>query len=207
MLIFYGLGNNEDKYLKTKHNAGRLVVENLAKLENLNFQKGDKCFFTKTKWGTQDVIFLYSSGYMNLSGEPLASFLKYFKYDLSQDSDFLVVLQDDSDQIQGNNKFLPGGGTAGHKGIDSIYKQILNFKLDLARLWRLKIGIRPLSNTQKSETFVLSALNPDELGNISDLAYKINQNKILFESKNFEKLQQIINTKPAAKIDKNFAQN
>ena len=202
MLIFYGLGNNEEKYLKTKHNAGRLVIENLANLEGLNFQKGDKYFFSKTKWGKQDVVFLYSSGYMNLSGEPLASFLKYFKYDLSQNSDFLVVVQDDSDQIQGSNKLLPGGGTAGHKGIDSIYKQILNFKLDLNRLWRLKIGIRPLSNTQKSETFVLSALNPEEIQNISHLAFKIEQNKALFESENFEKIQQIINTKLSSIPDK-----
>ena len=199
MIIFYGLGNNEDKYLHTKHNAGRLLVENLAHLSGLNFQKGDKYFFTKTKWGTQEVVFLYSSGYMNLSGEPLTSFLKYFKYDLSQDSDFLVVVQDDSDQLQGNNKMLIGGGTAGHRGVDSIYKHIPNFKLDLNRLWRLKIGIRPIGNTQKSETFVLSALNPIEIQNTSNLTNVLEQNKDLFANVSFEKIQNIVNTKTSVK--------
>ncbi len=199
MIIFYGLGNNEHKYFKTKHNAGRLLVENLAATENLNFQKGDKYFFAKTKWGTQEIVFLYSSGYMNLSGEPLASFLKYFKYDLSKESGFLVVLQDDSDQLQGSNKMLAGGGTAGHRGIDSIYKQMLSFELSLTRLWRLKIGIRPIGNTQKSETFVLSDLNPNELENVNILTTILLQNKDLIANVSFEKIQNIINTKTSVK--------
>jgi aminoacyl-tRNA hydrolase len=196
MLVFYGLGNNESKYFKTKHNAGRVLLENLAEIDGLTFQKAQKYSYCKTRWGSQDVYFVFSSGYMNLSGEALSAFLKYFKLELSDPSDFLVVLQDDSDQIEGNNKFMLGGGSAGHRGIDSIYKFMLGFKLDISRLWRLKIGIRPALNTLKSETFVLNSLSDLDNQNLQALTKLIGSNKKHFETLSFEKIQMSINTKP-----------
>lgn len=195
MLIFYGLGNNENKYFKTKHNAGRVVLENLAELEGLTFQKVQKYSYCKTKWGSEEVYFIYSNGYMNLSGEALNAFLNYFKLDFSRANDFLVVLQDDSDQIEGNNKFVFGGGSAGHRGIDSINKQMLSFKLDISHFWRLKIGIRPALNTLKSETFVLNTLSDLDNQNINNLTQQFYSNKRHFETLSFDKIQMVINTK------------
>jgi len=195
MLIFYGLGNNENKYFKTKHNAGRVILEKLAEFEGLTFQKAQKYSYCKTKWGSEDVYFVYSSGFMNLSGEALNAFVNYFKLELSGANDFLVVLQDDSDQIEGNNKFVLGGGSAGHRGIDSINKHLLSFKLDISRFWRLKIGIRPALNTLKSETFVLNALSDLDNQNINSLTRLISSNKRHFETLCFDKIQMVINTK------------
>ena len=195
MIVFFGVGNNENKYFKTKHNAGRVLLENLAELDGLAFQKAQKYSYCKTKWGNQDVYFVFSNGYMNLSGEALNGFLKYFKLELSGLDDFLVVLQDDSDQIEGNNKFVLGGGSAGHRGIDSINKHLLSFKLHISRLWRLKVGIRPHLNTLKSETFVLNSLSDLDNQNINLLTRLIYSNKTHFESLSFEKIQMLINTK------------
>lgn len=195
MLLFFALGNNEEKYFQTKHNIGRRVLEEVAVREDLKFQKSDKFYFAKTRWGQEEVILLYSSGYMNLSGEAFIAFLKYYKINLSSNEDFLIVLQDDSDQIEGNMKFVLGGGSAGHRGIDSIYKHLLNSKLDLSRLWRLKIGIRPAQNTQKSETFVLNRLSKEDDQSIQKVANIIETHKMDFEMKDWDRLQQKVNTK------------
>ena len=125
MLIIYGLGNNENKYLKTKHNIGRVVVEGLA-------TKLDKSFGKKNLiWSTQsgETLLAYSNGYMNESGLPLLQLIKYYKPE--QKELLILIIQDDSDQFIGNAKLLPAGGTAGHRGIISINKHLSSFNLNI----------------------------------------------------------------------------
>jgi PTH1 family peptidyl-tRNA hydrolase len=151
MLIIYGLGNNEDKYLNTKHNIGRLVVEELASGLQLSYSKNKSYYYTKSK----DIYLIYSAGYMNESGRPLAEFCKYNSVDSNTQ---LLIIHDDSDQIEGNVKLLPQGGSAGHHGINSIYREIIATPLLIENVWRLKVGIRPELNKLRSETFVLNRL-------------------------------------------------
>ena len=47
MFILFGLGNNDAKYLKTKHNTGRIVLENLVKIWNLEMKKQKTFYFAK----------------------------------------------------------------------------------------------------------------------------------------------------------------
>jgi PTH1 family peptidyl-tRNA hydrolase len=195
MLIFFGLGNNEEKYFNTKHNAGRKVLEKLIEKQELNLQKGEKFYFAKTKWQDLEVVYLYSTGYMNLSGEALYSYLNYYKIKINPNHDTLVVLQDDSDQIEDNNKLVLGGGTAGHRGIDSIYKHLNTLNYSKENIWRLKIGIRPEQNILKSETFVLSHFSNIDEVNITNLVDLIEKNKSNFTSGSWDKIQQSFNTK------------
>lgn len=190
MTLFYGLGNNENIYLNTKHNIGRIIVENLAQKYELNFNETKNYSFAKNL----DFCFVFSNGYMNNIGEPLAEFLKYYKVDITQNFD-LVVMQDDSDQIVGSSKLSLGGGTAGHKGIISIYEQLENLGFESSRIWRLKIGIRPEGNKLKSETFVLNKNCSELILNASKISNLMHQNLDLFKTKNFSNLQKLINTK------------
>ncbi len=197
MLIFYGLGNNEPKYLKTKHNCGRIIVENIAQLLKLQFQ--DTSFGCKLAKGVvngEEIWLIYSKGYMNLSGDPLSSLVRYHK--LNKNRYKLIVLQDDSDQIELCSKMVAGGRSAGHKGIDSI----INHKssVDVEALWKLKIGIRPEFNKQKSETFVLSGCSQRELEWYQELSDKIITNILSFQKQNLPTLQNIFNQKPKSGI-------
>ena len=223
MFIFFGLGNNEQKYLQTKHNAGRIIVENLSKIWNLEFKKQKNFHWTKyqnlSKSGQSqqnkqnlqlkiapeniysinpkntnleylknvlDKFYLgYSDGFMNNSGEVLQSFCNYYK--LNQKNCQIIILQDDSDQLIGNFKLSIGGGTAGHNGIISIYKHF-----DKEKIWRLKIGIRPIDNKLKSETFVLSGIEEIERENLGKISSKISQNLVFFSD--FTRLQNLINS-------------
>ena len=75
--IIYGLGNNDLKFLDTKHNVGRIVTDLLVKKFNLNFKSNDN--YSWVKLDDSQIYFLRTNGYMNNSGEPLAAFIKYFK--------------------------------------------------------------------------------------------------------------------------------
>ncbi len=195
MILFFGLGNNEQKYLQTKHNAGRIVLETLASSENLEWKNGQKYHYTKSKWNGEDICFLYSSGYMNNSGDALQSFISYFKIDTADQNFRLFILQDDSDQISGSQKLVTAGGSGGHNGIIDIYQHLLSCKIDINSVWRLKIGIRQQNNTQKSMDFVLKSLSEEEFEYLPKLSKKLLDNKDAISELNFEKLQERVNTK------------
>ena len=190
MIVIYGLGNNEKKYLNTKHNVGRLLLERLANIEQLNFSLKNSFSYARNS----EFSFVYSNGFMNVSGKPLFDFWQYFK--LSSD-DILIILQDDSDQTEGLNKFVLGGGSAGHRGINSIYEYLNSMGLKKENVWRLKIGIRPIENKLKSETFVLSAVTANDLNNLNKLSeiFLNSKNKQNLFEKKFSLIQNQINTK------------
>jgi peptidyl-tRNA hydrolase, PTH1 family len=188
MLIIYGLGNNEPKYLKTKHNIGRVIVEGLAKKLGKNWNKKDLIWSA----GSSELLMAYTNGYMNESGLPLLQLIKYYKPELE---DLLIlVIQDDSDQYIGKAKLLPAGGTAGHRGIISINQHLANLKLKPEQIWRLKVGIRQPQNTAKSETFVLNAFSLAEEQKATQLAQIIFDNLQLISQLKINKLQEVINS-------------
>jgi PTH1 family peptidyl-tRNA hydrolase len=190
MLIFYGLGNNEAKYLHTKHNAGRLVLEDFAKKLGVEFKSNKNFSWLKTSFNsTQEVYLAYSAGYMNHSGQALNDFLQYFKLPTKSKDFHLIILQDDSDQVEGNLKFLPGGGTAGHNGIEDIYGHLKTWGLDKDKIWRLKIGIRPSENRLKSETFVLKNIGQNEKEFYHKIATSVFEEKEFLGEYNFAKFQ------------------
>ncbi len=191
MIIFLGLGNNDKQYLDTKHNAGRLLLEALAAKWGQKFEKQKNFFWTNSGKTIENdrLILLYSAGFMNNSGEILASFLSYYKPDLA--NLLVVVFHDDSDQFENKQKLVVGGGSGGHNGIGSIYQHFPEAK---TTLWRVKIGVRPELNRLKSGTFVLQKMSPNEKERITDLAGIIDQNLDLFTQNYFGKLQTLLNS-------------
>jgi len=161
MLLIYGLGNNHSRYLYTKHNVGRLLIEMLVKKVNLTWEMQTKFAYAKTLIVNQAVYFLYSLGYMNESGEVISEFINYLK--LKPDDLKIFLLQDDSDQLETRLKLVNNGGSGGHKGVESVYKHLCFLGISKKSVWKLKIGIRPISNRLRSETFVLAKLSNLEL--------------------------------------------
>ena len=201
MIVFFAVGNNEQKYLQTKHNIGRIALERMASILTLNFNKNSNFYTAKITSSEIDVYLVYSTGYMNNSGQALQSFFNYYKINPKQAT--TIILQDDSDQIEGKVKLVLGGGTAGHRGLESIYEHLqipviratrdqqTKTKIDL---WRLKIGIRPAENKLKSETFVLKNISQIDEQTLLKVADYLVQQLPLIASKNLEKVQNYLNT-------------
>lgn len=132
--VIVGLGNPGKEYEKTRHNAGRMLVERLAKeinTEDFVFNKKSNALITEGRIGKEKVTLVLPETMMNLSGKALLPFVKSVKA-----AKQLLVVQDDLDLPLGVTKMVVGRGSGGHKGVESIMRAIKT--KDFARL---RIGI------------------------------------------------------------------
>ena len=131
--VIAGLGNPEDRYARTLHNAGFWFVEEIARRENLSF-KYEKRFdadVCKTRMAGEDVWLIKPQSYMNLSGGPIRGMLDYYRLPVSK----LLVAHDEIDLSPGDVRLKLGGGHGGHNGLrDTIQHCGKDFM-------RLRIGV------------------------------------------------------------------
>jgi PTH1 family peptidyl-tRNA hydrolase len=135
--VIVGLGNPGAEYEKTRHNAGRMVVELLAKMEKndvfteFTLRKVAKSYVATGIIDEEKVELVLPDVYMNNSGKVIPSFVKSIKA-----AQKLLVIRDDLDLPLGVMKMTFGRGSGGHKGVESIMKTLKT--KDFAQL---KIGI------------------------------------------------------------------
>lgn len=149
MRLIVGLGNPDFKYLKTRHNVGFMVLDEILKYKNLKLSEKFKSFFVKDG----DILYCLPKTYMNLSGQAVIEVMNFFKLDIK---DILIVYDDISLPI-GTLRFKDKGSDGGHNGIKSIIKETGSSDFN-----RLKVGIGPQPNGMPSERFVLGEFTNNE---------------------------------------------
>lgn len=131
--LIVGLGNPGNEYEETRHNLGFLVLDALLEAwrgPELR-EKWDGLYGVVTVRGHK-IHLLKPVTYMNRSGASVAQLCRFYKLI----SNNIVVIQDDLDMAPCRVKFVKGGGSGGHKGINSIVD-----KIGTKDFFRLKIGI------------------------------------------------------------------
>ena len=115
--LVVGLGNPGDAYLKTRHNAGFMVVDEVAEAFSIPLvkRKFDTIFGRGSVDGVE-IILIKPMAFMNLSGPPVLKIANYFKI-LCED---MLVIHDDIDLVLGRLKINEKGGDGGHKGVRSL---------------------------------------------------------------------------------------
>lgn len=169
--LIAGLGNPGNEYENTYHNIGILALEYLSKknLSAARKMKPIRGLFEYTK--TNGVAWIKPLVFMNESGKAVAEAGRFFKIKPEE----MIIIHDDSDLHIGDFKISFGLGSAGHKGIESIIKQ-----LGTKNFFRVRIGIRPPGENQKrrrkASELVLGNIAPENqkqlvlvFENISDI--------------------------------------
>lgn len=121
--LVVGLGNPGDRYAGTRHNVGAMVLAELAHRAGakLSAHKSRAAVAeTRMSPGAPRLVLAQPMSYMNTSGGPVSSLLKY--YDLELDD--LVVVHDEIDLPYGAVKLKRGGGEGGHNGLRDITKAL-----------------------------------------------------------------------------------
>ncbi len=156
MKIIVGLGNPGRKYERTRHNAGFMAVEELAKDLPVDItQEKYHAFVGKGRIGSQEVLLAKPQTYMNDSGRSVAAIIRY-TYAVVSD---VIVLHDDLDLPLGSVRVKAGGGHGGHNGLRSIIEH-----LGSSDFIRVRIGIgRPMPSIDAAD-YVLSPFLTDERG-------------------------------------------
>lgn len=134
MFIIVGLGNPEQKYLKTFHNMGYLAVGDAARLLGVKFKKRECDSLTAEAYiNGEKVILAQPLTYMNNSGLAVKQLLAKYKATPAN----LAVLYDDYDIPKGKIRIRPNGSAGTHNGMRSVIAEIGT--PDFARI---RIGIR-----------------------------------------------------------------
>ncbi len=155
MKLIVGLGNFEDKYLFTRHNAGFMAVDFFASANSQDFkvEKKLKSMISKFKFNGEDIILIKPMTYMNLSGEALSAVMNFYKIEVKD----VLIIYDDISLDLGKVRFRASGSDGGHNGIKSIISHLGTKIFD-----RLKIGIGPQPNIS-SEAYVLQNFPKEDL--------------------------------------------
>ncbi|PMN71746.1 aminoacyl-tRNA hydrolase [Enterovibrio norvegicus] len=158
--LLVGLANPGPEYAKTRHNAGVWVVEELARIHNVQL-KEDKKYFGLTariSIGGEDLRLLIPTTFMNLSGKAVAPLAKFFQIKPEE----IMVAHDELDLPPGVAKFKKGGGHGGHNGLRDIISKMGNNK----EFYRLRIGIGHPGHKDKVAGFVLTKAPANEQSQI-----------------------------------------
>ncbi len=153
--LVVGLGNPGEKYARTQHNAGFLVVDRLvARLgpRVVRQVQPDGVLF-RAAHGGRLLHLLQPSTYMNCSGEPVGRLVRQLGLAPAE----ILVVGDCLDLPLGRLRLREGGGSGGHKGVESIVHV-----LGTSEFPRLRVGIGRPGETTVVE-YVLSAWMAAEL--------------------------------------------
>lgn len=118
MYIVVGLGNPEPRYEFTRHNAGFLAVDLLAKKHGISVRKSaHKALIGEGRIGAAKVLLAKPQTYMNNSGQAVVDLINWYKI---KPADELIVLYDDVDLDIGAIRVRPSGSAGTHNGMRSI---------------------------------------------------------------------------------------
>ena len=122
MYLIVGLGNPGMKYDATKHNMGFKVIDELVETYGIPSSGTSlKGMYGKGMIGGEKVILLKPQTYMNLSGESISGFLKFFDIDPAKE---LIVICDDIALDVGRIRVRQKGSAGGHNGLKNIISHL-----------------------------------------------------------------------------------
>ena len=148
MKIIIGLGNPGRKYERTRHNAGFLAVDEIAR--DLRFSLSQEKYHAligKCRIGDADALFVKPQTFMNESGRSVGAVLRY-TYGSPAD---LIVVHDELDLPLGTVRVKSGGGHGGHNGLRSIIEHI-----GTPDFIRIRVGVGRPAPGRDAADYVLS---------------------------------------------------
>lgn len=148
-LLVAGLGNPGSGYVRTRHNIGFRVVDELARRHRgPRLKRGYFGVFATAEIGGRVVGLLQPGTFMNASGKSVAASLRGLKLDASA----LLVVHDEIDFDFGRLQLRHDGGHGGHNGLRSIH-ELVGREFD--RL-RLGVGRPPSTDSDVVADYVLA---------------------------------------------------
>jgi PTH1 family peptidyl-tRNA hydrolase len=154
-LLVAGLGNPGREYARNRHNAGHMVVDELARRHGGSWRSKFSAELSELRLGDARVALLKPMTYMNESGRSVGAALRFFKLP----PDRLLVVHDEGDFDLGRLQARLGGGLAGHNGLRSVAQA-----LGTQDFLRLRIGVgRPERGDRRPlADYVLSDFAPED---------------------------------------------
>jgi PTH1 family peptidyl-tRNA hydrolase len=154
-LLVAGLGNPGPEHATDRHNAGWMVIDELARRHAGSFKGKFNGRVADIRLEGARLALLKPETYMNESGRSIQAATRFYKVNPRA----LVVAHDDVDLPTGRLQTRLGGGLAGHNGLRSIAQS-----LGTPEFLRLRVGVgRPQRGDRRPVAdYVLSPFAPED---------------------------------------------
>ncbi|OGY42632.1 MAG: aminoacyl-tRNA hydrolase [Candidatus Buchananbacteria bacterium RBG_13_36_9] len=189
MKLIIGLGNPGQEYQNTRHNIGFQIVDMIADnliLKSLKPNKKFQAEICEGTFGNEKVILAKPQTFMNNSGLAVKKIKTFYKIKPPD----IIIIHDDIDLPVGKIRISQSSSSGGHKGIDSIIKELKS-----KNFIRVRMGIaNELREKIPAEKFVLqkfSSQDEKKLKNVFLAA--LNAVQMLIENEKLEKVQSKFN--------------
>jgi PTH1 family peptidyl-tRNA hydrolase len=151
--IIAGLGNPEERYSRTLHNAGFWFVDELARRHHgqFRYEKRFDADVCKVDIAGNEVWLAKPQSYMNLSGGPVRGLLDYYRLPVAN----LLVAHDEIDLPPGTVRLKQGGGHGGHNGMRDVIKHCGS------DFMRLRLGVGHPGHKDQVTSYVLKKASAD----------------------------------------------
>lgn len=169
------LGNPGEEYKNTRHNIGRIALEEFAKKNNFPDWVPDKklkALFSQGEIGKEKVCLIEPETFMNKSGLSLQPIITSKKK-----AGELVVIHDDLDLPFGKFKISFNKSSGGHRGVESVIKAIKT-----EAFTRVRIGISLSTSSgklkkpkgeKKVADFILGEFKKSEMKTLKKISKKV----------------------------------
>ena len=175
MKVIVGLGNPGRTYAHNRHNAGFRCLNYFARLHSIRLDhRKCRARVGLDKIEGEQLLLAKPRTFVNLSGDPVACLVRKHDIPLSN----LLVIYDDLDLPLGKIRLRQGGGSGGHKGMNSIISALGSE--DFPRI-RVGIGRPPPQAEEQSVSedaifnYVLSDFSPQEDAAIKPVIIKVSE--------------------------------
>ena len=131
LIVF--LGNPGPRYEMTRHNAGFMAADAMAKEKNVNINKARfKALTANCDIGGESVLLMKPQTFMNLSGDAVAQAARFYKIP----PEHVIVVSDEISLPIGKLRIRTKGSAGGHNGLKDIIA-----KLGTDAFPRIRIGV------------------------------------------------------------------
>lgn len=154
MWLVVGLGNPGDEYAATRHNAGFMLVDRLARAWGAELR--GRLFKSRTalvRRAGDEVLLVQPKTFMNRSGTAVRAALAGKEVGPER----LIVIYDDLDIPLGEIRVRKAGRPGTHKGMISVVGEVQSEDFP-----RIRIGTGPLPAGRDAADFVLEPFKRDE---------------------------------------------
>ena len=152
--LIVGLGNVGSEYEGTRHNAGFMVVDALAKAGDARWSLERHAYRTEVRHKGRTLVLIKPTTFMNLSGKAVKYWLQAEKIELQN----LMVVVDDLALDPGVIRIKKQGAAGGHNGLTDI-----EHLLGTQNYNRLRMGVGSEFGRGQQVDYVLGRFTEEQL--------------------------------------------
>ncbi len=161
MKIIVGLGNPGARFERTRHNAGYMVVDELARgLKAGAWTMRCQSLTCQAVAGGETIVLAKPLTFMNLSGHAV----QLLAEETGVDKKEMILILDDLNLPLGKIRIRERGSAGGHRGLESVLRAI-----ESEEIVRIRLGIGEENMPEEKAEFVLSEFPPDRMPEVGEM--------------------------------------